>query len=82
MRLTQLSRESEERFTRRVEQVEESVGKLETSALERVKTTEEKLSSLKDFVHRLFWTGTGIVAVLGVTLGWKPIWMWVSTYSA
>jgi ElaB/YqjD/DUF883 family membrane-anchored ribosome-binding protein len=73
-RLAQLSRESEERLAKRVE-------KLETGALERVKTTEDKLSSLKDFVHRLFWTGTGIVAVLGVTLGWKPIWLWVSTVS-
>jgi DNA anti-recombination protein RmuC len=81
-RLTQLSRESAERFTRRVERVEVNVEKLETSALERAKTTEDKLSSLKDFVHRLFWTGTGIVAVLGVTMGWKPIWVWVSTYSA
>jgi DNA anti-recombination protein RmuC len=80
-RLTQLSRESEERFERRVGKVEQRANKLETSALERVKTTEDKLSSLKDFVHRLFWTGTGIVAVLGVTLGWKPIWLWVSTHS-
>jgi DNA anti-recombination protein RmuC len=80
-RLTQLSRESEERFERRVGKVEQRADKLETSALERVKTTEDKLSSLKDFVHRLFWTGTGIVAVLGVTLGWKPIWLWVSTHS-
>jgi ElaB/YqjD/DUF883 family membrane-anchored ribosome-binding protein len=79
-RLTQLSRESEERFAARVEKAEERVEKLETGALERVKTTEDKLASLKDFVHRLFWTGTGVAAVLGVTLGWKPLWLWVSMH--
>jgi ElaB/YqjD/DUF883 family membrane-anchored ribosome-binding protein len=84
-RLTQWSRESEERLTQwsraSEERLAKRVEKLETGALERVKTTEDKLSSLKDFVHRLFWMGTGIVAVLGVTLGWKPIWLWIATTS-
>jgi hypothetical protein len=81
LRLTELSRESEKRLTERVEKFDGRVEKIEKNALDRVKTTEDKVSSLKDFVHQLFWTGAGVVAVLSVILGWKPILAWVSTYS-
>jgi len=39
----------------------------------RLTSTEDKLSSLKDRVNRVFWMGSAVGIVVGLLVGWKPL---------
>jgi len=47
---------------------------------QRLSLAEDKLSSLKDRINRVLWMGAGIGLVVGLLVGWKPIFTHLSTF--
>jgi len=74
----------EVRITARIDKVESDLsGRLqstETGLSERIQSTDSTLSTLRDRVNRAFWTTAGGGVVLGMALGWKPIFARVTSF--
>jgi hypothetical protein len=59
-----------------------SIKDAEERTVKRLGSAEDKLSSLKDRVNRVLWMGAGVGLVVGVLVGWKPIFTHISALTS
>lgn len=66
----------------RFDKADERVDKLEENLNARIEATGSKVSALKDRVNKVLWVASGGGVVLGLAVGWRPIFERLGTLAS